>query len=230
MNGAVDLSNMSCTSCHGTAGRTSVALADGNQAVAPPVVASLTGVAGVHLAHVNQGATAPVLSLPILCTNCHVIPSSNSHADGTIGVTYAGLSVAQGAVPTTYNPTAHTCSNTYCHGNFPGGNQSATSISWSTSGKLGCTACHGNPPAIATHHPVNTNCVACHTGYSNTTVTASTHVDGTIRSPPTAARRATACSPARPARRWPTRAPPPLLASTPRRSTPRAARSPRPAA
>ena len=190
MNGTVDLSNMSCTSCHGTTGRASVALADVNQAVAPPVVASATGVAGVHLAHVNQGATAPALSLPILCTNCHVIPASNSHSNGVIGVTYAGLSVAQGAVPTAYNNAAHTCSNTYCHGNFPGGNQSATAISWSTAGKLGCTACHGNPPAISTHHPANTNCVACHTGYSNTTVTAATHVDGTIQKP---ANGCTAC-------------------------------------
>ena len=65
VDGTVDLSNMSCTSCHGTTGRASVALADTNQAVAPPVVASATGVAGVHLAHVNQGATAPALSLPI---------------------------------------------------------------------------------------------------------------------------------------------------------------------
>ena len=183
LNGAVDVLNLACTSCHGTAGRASVAGADVNQAASPPAVASATGVAGVHLAHVNQGATAPALSNALACVNCHTVPTVNAHSDGAIGVTYASISVAQGAVPTAYNTTAHTCSNTYCHGNFPGGNQGATAISWSTAGKLGCTACHGNPPAIATHHPANTNCVACHTGYSSTTVTAATHVDGTVQKP-----------------------------------------------
>ena len=46
VDGSIDLSNMSCTSCHGTTGRPSVAGADLNQAVAPPVVASATGVPG----------------------------------------------------------------------------------------------------------------------------------------------------------------------------------------
>ena len=191
IDGAITLlASSGCASCHGDAARVAVAGADGNVPAAPPAVASATGVAGVHLAHVNQGATAPALSSPLACSNCHTVPGSTSHSDGAIGVTYAGISVAQGAVPTAYNNAAHTCSNTYCHGNFPGGNQSATAISWSTSGKLGCTACHGNPPAISTHHPANTNCVACHTGYSNTTVTAATHVDGTIQKP---ANGCTAC-------------------------------------
>ena len=166
---------MSCTSCHGAAARVSVAGADLNQAAAPPVVASATGVAGVHLAHVNQGATAPALSRPMACVNCHVLPTSSAHSNGVIGVTYSSLAVAQGAVPTAYNPTAHTCSNTYCHGNFPGGNQSATAISWATSGKLSCTSCHGAPPALnaSTHHPGNTACATCHgTGYTATTVVA----------------------------------------------------------
>ena len=191
INGSITLlASSGCASCHGDAARVAVAGADGNVPAAPPAVASTTGVAGVHLAHVNQGATAPALSSPLACSNCHTVPGSTTHSDGAIGVTYAGISVAQGAVPTAYNNTAHTCSNTYCHGNFPGGNQSATAISWATSGKLGCTACHGNPPAIATHHPANTNCVACHTGYTSTTVTAATHVDGTIQKP---ANGCTAC-------------------------------------
>ncbi len=47
-----------------------------------------------------------------------------------------------------------------------------------------CTSCHGNPPATGTtHHPANANCGSCHTGYSSTTVTAATHVDGTVQKP-----------------------------------------------
>ena len=191
IDGTINLTAaQSCSSCHGTTGRVSVAGADLNQASSPPAVATATGVAGVHLAHVNQGATAPALSSAMACVNCHTVPTANAHSNGAIGVTYASLAVAQGAVPTAYNLTAHTCSNTYCHGNFPGGNQSATAISWSTSGKLGCTSCHGAPPAIATHHPANTACGSCHTGTTATTVTAATHVDGTIQKP---ANGCTAC-------------------------------------
>ena len=128
----------------------------------------------------NQ-ASAPALSLPIACNTCHVVPSTNGHANGAIGVTYAGLAVAQGAAPLGYDTAAHTCSNTYCHGNFPGGNRSAAALSWATSGKLSCTACHAAPPPLnsTTHHPANTACATCHgTGYTGTTVVASTHVDG----------------------------------------------------
>ena len=173
----------SCTSCHGTPGRTSVAGADASQASAPPAVASATGIAGVHLAHVNQGSTGAQLSAPFACVNCHTVPAINTHSNGVIEVTYASLSVARGATPSAYDLTNHTCSNTYCHGNFPGGNQSASAISWSTSGKLTCTACHGNPPSLTStsHHPANTNCVACHgTGFSSSTVAAATHVDGAV--------------------------------------------------
>ena len=181
VDGNLDVTGMSCTSCHGTSGRVSVAGADLNQQAAPPVVASATGVAGVHLAHVNQGSAAPALSAPMACSNCHVVPSSSAHSNGAVAVTYAGLSVAQGAVPTAYNGTAHTCSNTYCHGNFTGGNQSAVAISWATTGKLACTSCHGAPPPLnaTTHHPGNTACATCHgAGYTATTVVQATHVNG----------------------------------------------------
>ena len=78
---------------------------------------------------------------------------------------------AQGAVPAAYDGAAHTCSNTYCHGNFPGGNRSAAALSWAAAGKLACTSCHGAPPPLdaTTHHPGNTVCATCHgTGYSGT--------------------------------------------------------------
>ena len=42
----------------------------------------------------------------------------------------------------------------------------------------GCASCHGAPPSGT--HPTSTNCVACHPGYTATTVNAATHVDGTV--------------------------------------------------
>jgi predicted CxxxxCH...CXXCH cytochrome family protein len=93
-------------------------------------------------------------------------------------VAFTGLATASGA---TINFGTLTCSSTYCHGNFPGG--ANASIAWGTAGKLGCTACHGAPPApsATVHHPSNTSCASCHAGYSATTVTAATHVDGTVQ-------------------------------------------------
>ena len=52
INGVIDVANMTCTSCHGTAARVSVAGADLNQAAAPPIdtAGASTGVAvGTHL-------------------------------------------------------------------------------------------------------------------------------------------------------------------------------------
>ncbi|MEI7705672.1 MAG: CxxxxCH/CxxCH domain-containing protein, partial [Deltaproteobacteria bacterium] len=144
VDGNLHLKPMSCSSCHGASDRVGVAGADAVVAAAPPSVASPTGIAGAHLAHVNQGSTAPALSSPLACSSCHTVPADGAHSNGVVGVNYAGIAVAQGAVPGAYDLTAHTCSNTYCHGNFPGGNQNPAAISWATAGKLSCTGCHGS--------------------------------------------------------------------------------------
>ncbi len=192
VNGTVDLvAAESCTSCHGTAGRAGVAGADGNQAAAPPIdttggTLASTARVGAHLAHVN-GARAPALSSPISCAACHPVPAVNRHANGTTQVTFSGLSVTGGITSASY--ASPTCSATYCHGNFTGGNGTAAAPAWNASpgAQLACTSCHQAPPPAnaSSHHPPNPNCVVCHgANYSTTTVNAATHVNGTVEHAP----------------------------------------------
>jgi predicted CxxxxCH...CXXCH cytochrome family protein len=177
----------SCTSCHGTAGRASVAAADANQAAAPPAdskgntAATAAGV-GAHLAHVNQARATP-LSRPFSCATCHPVPTQNLHANGISQVAFTGIAVT-GGVTTSYASPG--CSGTYCHGNFTGGTGVAAPA-WNASGtQLGCTSCHGSPPgptSAALHHPQNPDCTACHPGYTASSVAAATHVDGAVQKP-----------------------------------------------
>ncbi len=190
INGTIDTSTLTCTSCHGGSANAATGTRDPNVAAAPTgtgapdtygntTVATANGV-GVHAAHV-LGAR----SRAVQCNACHTVPTQNVHKTGpaTAGtVTFGNLANVSGGT-STYAGNGGTCSNTYCHGNFAGGAGAAATPAWKTAGTLGCTSCHGAPPALSatTHHPANTNCVACHgTGYSSTTVSATTHVDGTV--------------------------------------------------
>ncbi len=189
INGQIDLANMTCTDCHGSAGRVGVAGADPNQAAAPPIdTAGLSDVTlvsvGAHQAHVNPAS--PTLSNPIACTQCHPDHSGNfAHANLTVDVPFGTgtpLAIANGSNPS-WSHASGSCSGVWCHG----GNAklgSKPSISWNTGATVDCTSCHGNPPARP--HPQRDDCATCHgAGYSKTgatsgTVVANTHVDGTI--------------------------------------------------
>lgn len=196
---------LGCTGCHNATGHNggtgcqdchAVTTADGS------TIADYTR-------HVNgkvEGGAA--------CGSCHALPPATGahlYHSGTLGkdcnVCHAGIS----RLDTTPSPATHnngrndvsglpgggtytaatkTCSNVYCHGNFPGGNNS--SIAW-TAAKPACNACHNLPPSTGSHAG-HTNaarkvydCGTCHNGYSKTgsTVSATRHanqifdVDGT---------------------------------------------------
>ena len=83
------------------------------------------------------------------------------------------------ATPNAYDQATQTCSSTYCHGSFVGGN-GANPITWGAAGKLTCTSCHGAPPAVATHPANPGTCGDCHPGYTNTTVNVALHVNGQL--------------------------------------------------
>ncbi len=197
MNGALDVANLTCSSCHGDASRNPVASAGALDALgaylvkaSPPVDAGHGAAAtGAHLAHANQDdAAAPgPLSNAFTCSTCHPVPTSTAHSNGTVAVTFGGLATTGGVSPAPYDFTGHGCASTYCHGNFTGG-AGANAVAWTTTGKLACTGCHGAPPgptSATVHHPPNPTCVSCHAGYTATTVAAATHVDGTIQHTPT---------------------------------------------
>jgi len=150
-----------CSSCHGSA-----------QSPAPPrdlagnTSPSLRGV-GAHQPHLFGRV---VISAPIPCATCHLVPvdvGSPGHLDPALPaeVTFSGLAVADGAAPT-WNGTS--CANTYCHG---GGTKLATDTAavlrtpaWTLGGtQVFCGSCHGAPPSIGPHSGVVfPNCAGCH--------------------------------------------------------------------
>ncbi len=191
VNGAINTSTLSCTTCHGNATLVASGLQDPNVAAAPTgtgapdtfgntAIATANGV-GVHAAHVLG-----TRSRPVQCNACHGAVSTPIHKTGaaTAGaVTLANLATTGAITTATYAGNGGTCSNTYCHGNFAGGAGGAATASWKTAAALACTSCHGNPPALtaASHHPANTACATCHgTGYTTAAVVQGTHVDGTV--------------------------------------------------
>ncbi len=190
LNGRLDVVDQTCSGCHGDVNRTVAASAvdmDGQvpnrllALAAPPRGVTTSNQVGAHLAHVNQQAAPPALSDAVRCVACHVVPTTGTHSDNTTTVTFGDIAPAAGM---TYTPATHTCSSTYCHGQFAGGN-GANPIAWGTGSspatKLGCTACHATPPAHP--HPSNATCGACHAGATATTLTGAavtTHVDGLV--------------------------------------------------
>jgi predicted CxxxxCH...CXXCH cytochrome family protein len=175
-----------CNRCHGSTDGYVVndsTRADPNVIAAPGTAATTSprGV-GVHQAHVNHGAGA--LSTPIHCTECHG-PDKASASDHVNGVGTPDWSAATVANAGSMSPSyaTGTCNATYCHAKYGG---STPSPSWTTSGQLGCGACH---PAVPTsgspvYHPTNSTCAQCHgASFTSTAVDPVQHVNGTVTLP-----------------------------------------------
>jgi predicted CxxxxCH...CXXCH cytochrome family protein len=192
VNGLVETNVMDngCASCHGTLSRGAGGAPATFFEAAPPASVPGSPGAGVHVQHVNSPR-----SKSVECEECHLgstafevfSPNPNSawlHADDVVDLRFGPLASQGGAAPAYTLGSGGSCAATYCHGNFTGGaGASNVTPTWLTTGVLGCTACHGNPPALP--HPQNDGCAGCHgTGYSKTGNTTGTviqvaHVDGT---------------------------------------------------
>jgi hypothetical protein len=113
------------------------------------------------------------------CTTCHV-------CGGIVQFDPNGPAVAPGKLPPSFDTSSKTCSSVACHGvpagtysyYFPGGDgtpelktvtyggtAASTTPSWYATG-IGCTACHGNPPANYVWHSGShgggNQCELCH--------------------------------------------------------------------
>jgi predicted CxxxxCH...CXXCH cytochrome family protein len=182
VNGVVDVAASSCTSCHGDATRVAVAGADVNVEAAPPVdthgnTATTARGVGAHQAHVNNGSGA--LSTPTACAECHVVPTSIPHANGTVNVTF-GTKATTGGVTPTWNGTS--CATTYCHGaTLAGGTNKSPSWTGGSS-QAACGTCHGVPPSSGKHGDHSGRvCSDCHGGtYTSSSADPSLHVNGTV--------------------------------------------------
>jgi predicted CxxxxCH...CXXCH cytochrome family protein len=182
INGSVDVASTSCTSCHGDGSRTAVTGADANVRAAPPVdtqgnTATTARGVGAHQAHVNKGAGA--LSTPTDCSECHVVPSSTAHSNGTVNVTFGTKAKTGGANPS-WNGTS--CSASYCHGATLTGGSNRNPAWTAGSSQAACGTCHGTPPSSGRHGDHSGRaCSDCHEGtYTRTSADPSLHVNGTL--------------------------------------------------
>jgi predicted CxxxxCH...CXXCH cytochrome family protein len=114
------------------------------------------------------------------------VPATNLHADGIVEMAWGPLSVTSGARPS-WNATAGTCANTYCHGNHVNGLNATPS--WTATGPLSCsTSCHARTPNDSFHTTFRHSnksgaCNGCHkdTDATGSTVTnPALHVNGVI--------------------------------------------------
>lgn len=177
-------SGVSCSNCH--ASPQSCNLCHGNnEHINPPK--SLNGGqlntdrgVGAHVQHLTSDTTQRHSAI-VECNECHL--PVNSFADSNhiskdgqkfAKVIFGTLSrtVTEGVTPNpTWNKEAQTCTNTYCHGTFKNGNQSAAPV-FNDPGSVVCGSCHGNPttgsPLPGGSHtqiyPNRTQCYLCHFG------------------------------------------------------------------
>jgi predicted CxxxxCH...CXXCH cytochrome family protein len=174
-----------CTTCHGGANAAPWRDLSGNT---QPTIKSV----GAHQAHLVGGS----IGADVDCNVCHTVSEAAPDAG------HFDNGATQGKFDTTtvfyrsgasYNSSTATCSNTYCHGNFSGGNH--LTISWTdTSSAAGaCGTCHGdvtkttleekalpknNHPAVGT-----AKCNQCHSSVvdSNLNFTGkSRHINGAV--------------------------------------------------
>lgn len=197
INGEIQLADESyfadadCNNCHGNTDTQPFA------GVGGVTVKSDRGVA-LHDEHLFLNSIAAEIN----CESCHNIPqvyNSSGHFDASSGAELVFWKQESATNSPVYTHDNLQCSNTYCHGNFSfaknassnkwgyiNGNitgKSAT-VTWqSTSASVGCTSCHGLPPAG--HIAVDPNsCKTCHNGvadYSHGIFDPSTHIDGNIQ-------------------------------------------------
>jgi predicted CxxxxCH...CXXCH cytochrome family protein len=175
-----------CTTCHGSVN------------AAPPkdlkdnVSPKVRGV-GAHQKHVLGGS----LGAPVACNECHTVPAT-LYAAGHLDAT-ANAEVRFDSVSSNYRSNAVytasnvSCTNTYCHGNMPGGNVNTT-ITWTDTSAtaVACGTCHGDvtkttlkekafPKSGHTFAAVTTDCSTCHGDVVNASlaiINPSRHING----------------------------------------------------
>jgi predicted CxxxxCH...CXXCH cytochrome family protein len=170
-----------CNTCHGDFN----AAANNFPSFAPPrdlnknTETTAVGV-GAHQVHLR----GDIMSDGIRCGDCHAVrfqvDSIHVAPTGPDKVVFGELAstptrlIDMTANPPAYNPhvTIPTCDNTYCHGNFSGGNNFSPVWTVVDGSQSACGTCHGDPetgnPLPTTtldggpHVPGVFNCQVCH--------------------------------------------------------------------
>jgi len=99
-----------------------------------------------HPGHLSDGFDCAVCHAATVSGNTTII-NKNKHVNGVKDVLFSGTATIGGTG--SYNGTAHTCSNLYCHSN---GNQGAlvytNPAAWNSGVNYGCNGCHGTSSPI----------------------------------------------------------------------------------
>ena len=148
----------SCNTCHGSASNAAPPL-DLNYNSATSLVT-----VGAHQTHVTDGGMHTAFPCQV-CHNTPVTPGEEGHyqSGGKLLPGPAPVIVASGFGGTfSWNSTAGTCTNGYCHAPVTDSNaRQVDPIVWTAVGQnqAACGTCHGYPPA---GHGPNTQCDTCH--------------------------------------------------------------------
>lgn len=203
------LTGVSCYKCHTEpGGPTACNTCHGSKAnPAPPndlagnTSTSVPGV-GAHQVHLLGSASFDSVS----CSACHTVPDSAGpglHPTGSAvaALNFSGVAVTETNTPGSrfYDSTAATvvpkpsfsfqtlqCQNTYCHGNFKGGNNFSPTWTIVDGSQDSCGSCHGIPPNDATHQGKGITlqkCYYCHSpmiGPDGVIANDSMHVTGKL--------------------------------------------------
>ncbi len=170
----------SCNTCHSKpGGPENCTVCHGSVNAAPPKdladnVSPTARAVGAHQKHLLGG----IIGAPVACSECHRVPQSLTdagHIDGTEHAEVRFDSTSQkyrsGAQ---YVASNVSCANTYCHGNFNGGN-SANTMLWNdvSANATQCGTCHGDvtkstlkekafPVSGHTAAGITSDCSTCH--------------------------------------------------------------------
>lgn len=189
---------LACNTCHGSALNPAPPKdLSGDSLTTYPTV-------GAHQNHlVGDGPFAEVS-----CSSCHLVPQAAGpglHPNGNkVALLFSGISLTETNVPgSQYYDSSHPtvipspvfnsqtlqCSNTYCHGNFKGGNNFSPKWNVLDGSQDSCGSCHGLPPhgainGIVPFYQDQTaqNCFLCHApmmGHDGIQ-DSSLHVDGKL--------------------------------------------------
>ncbi|MET0794568.1 MAG: CxxxxCH/CxxCH domain-containing protein [Polyangiaceae bacterium] len=172
VNGHVEFTPGSCTSCHG----------EGDDPAPPRDVLgndspSAIGV-GAHRAHL-----ASTLGRSLACKECHSVPKRVEDSDHIQGlparVRLSGVAATAERSPVWLHGE-QTCSDTWCHGPALDGPRS--SPRWTDATRPTCTTCHGSPPPAP--HPQASECSVCHAGVvasdNHSIIDPERHIDGIV--------------------------------------------------
>jgi predicted CxxxxCH...CXXCH cytochrome family protein len=185
VDGKPDVSNLTCTSCHGDPVKNQPAPplgTHGETLTTQPAV-------GAHAQHLGTSSW----HRDGQCADCHATPATPAHSNGVTDFAWGPVAKADGAGPG-YTPASRTCAGVYCHGTTllgakAGGSVSRTPVWTTVNGTYdSCgNTCHTNPPGGT--HPAFDACASCHKaviatfdpGTQTATWTDRTkHVDGVV--------------------------------------------------